>query len=199
MIVDRVARAMTDGAPRAGFTARVMAPIHGRPQPGFTARVMAGLDAPRPRAGSRALRPAVVLAGVIATVAGAILVWPAGVAMPPAPDAPRIAARPYDRELIGIPPLPYNRWAPETPAPVTRRAAAAAPSGAPAVAAETAQPGAPAVDTMYRIEALAPPPEIALPLLDTAAAPIAALREPAPLPGPAPLTLPTLKLEKETP
>lgn len=184
MIVDRVARAMTDGAPRAGFTARVMAPIHGRPQPGFTARVMAGLDAPRPHAGSRALRPAVVLAGVIATVAGAILVWPAGVAMPPAPGAPRIAARPYDRELIGIPPLPYNRWAPETPAPVTQRAAAAAPSGAPAVATADAGAAEEAFTDavpIYRIEPLSPPRALGIASLAPPAATVARLPEVPPL------------------
>lgn len=40
MSVDRIARAMTAGAPSPGFAARVMAPINGRPRPDFTARVM---------------------------------------------------------------------------------------------------------------------------------------------------------------
>ena len=185
MTVERVARAMTEGAPRAGFTARVMAPIHGRPRPGFTARVMAGLDArPRRHAGGRALRPALIAAGVMAFAASAVLLRTPELTMPPAPDAPRIAARPYDRELIGIPPLPYDRWAPKLAAPVTQRAADGAPSGAPAVGAAVAPAADEAVadvTPIYRIEPLSPPRALAIASLDPPAATVAPLREVPPL------------------
>ena len=192
MIVERVARAMTEGAPRAGFTARVMAPIHGRPGPGFTARVMARLDAPQPRARVRVLRPALVAAGAVAIAVSAALWWPAGLSLPAAPDAPRIAARPYDRALIGIPPLPYNRWAPEiAPRPMrTARATRIAPAVPAAPAAE--EPGA-IVTTIYRIEPLAPPRELAITPIDAPATAVAGL------PQVPPIRVSDLRLEKENP
>lgn len=195
MIVERVARAMTEGAPRAGFTARVMAPIQGRPQPGFTARVMAGLDAPRPRTGIRALRPSLIAAGAVAIAALAVLLRPADVALPAAPDAPRIAARPYDRELIGIPPLPYNRWAPEVAATPqeTARATPAVPAG-PAVPVAPIATEARAINTsIYRIEPLAPPRELAIAAIDPPAAAVARL------PQVPPIRVSDLRLEKENP
>ena len=189
MIVERVARAMTAGAPRAGFTARVMAPIHGRPQPGFTARVMAGLDAPRPRALGGALRPIVIAAGAVAIVAGAVLLRPAALALPPAPGAPRIAAMPYDRELIGIPPLPYNRWASEVAAPTTRmaRSTPAAPI------APVEEEAVAIVTTIYRIEPLAPPQALTIPSLDP---PVAAVARLSDVPA---IRVSDLRLEKENP
>lgn len=186
MIVDRVARAMTAGAPRAGFTARVMAPIHGRPRPGFTARVMAGLDAPRTHAGGRTRRRALVAAGAVAVVTSAVLLRPAGIALPPAPGAPRIAARPYDRELIGIPPLPYDRWAPKVAAPVTQRAAAAAAAVAPAAEEAVAD-----ATPIYRIEPLSPPRALAIASLHPPPATV------APLPEVPPLRVSDLHFEKE--
>lgn len=192
MIVDRVARAMTDGAPRAGFTARVMAPIHGRPRPGFTARVMAGLDAPHAR--GRALRPALIAAGVMAIAASAVLWRPSELTMPPAPDAPRIAARPYDRELIGIPPLPYNRWAPETPALRTAAAPSALPGIAPAIAPAVTPAAEEAVadaTPIYRIAPLSPPRALAITSLDPPPATV------APLPEVPPLRVSDLHFEKE--
>ena len=167
---------------------------HGRPRPGFTARVMAGLDAPRPHAGGRALRPALIAAGVMAFAASAVLLRPSELAMPPAPDAPRIAARPYDRELIGIPPLPYNRWAPKAAAAVTQRATAAAPSGAPAIAPALTPAASEAVadaTPIYRIAPLSPPRALAIASLDPPAATV------APLPGVPPLRVSDLHFEKE--
>ena len=192
MIVERVARAMTEGAPRAGFTARVMAPIQGRPQPGFTARVMAGLDAPRPRAGIRALRPTLIAAGAVAIAALAVLLRPADVALPAAPDAPRIAARPYDRELIGIPPLPYNRWAPEIAA-APRETARTTPAVAVVPVAPIAKEAGAIITSIYRIEPLAPPRELAIASIDPPAAAVARLPEVAAI------RVSELRLEKENP
>lgn len=192
MILERVARAMTEGGPGPGFTARVMAPIHGRPQPGFTARVMAGLDAPRPRTGVRTLRPALIAAGAVAIVVSAALWLPAGLSLPAAPDAPRIAARPYDRELIGIPPLPYNRWAPEIAAS-PRQTVRATPVVPGAPVAPVAKEVDAIVTTIYRIEPLAPPRELAIAAIDPPAAAVPRL---APVP---PIRVSDLRLEKENP
>ena len=176
MIVDRVARAMTEGAPRAGFTARVMAPIHGQPQPGFTARVMDGLDAPRPQTRGLTLGHALIAAGAVAIAAVAVLQRPADVVMPPVPDTPRIAARPYDRELIGIPPLPYDRWAPKASAVRTRRAQGPAPRDVAPTVQVLSQ--APPVHTIAPLHAVA---EIPLKPIGPPAFSVPALSAPAPL------------------
>jgi hypothetical protein len=172
--IDRVARAMTNGQPRADFTARAMAPIHGRVRPDFTARVMARLDAPP----ARPLRTRLALTAGVALVPAAIAVFavlttrPAPVAVPP---APRIAATPYDRALIDVPPLPYNRWAPPFVfAPEPRRAARIE---APEAAVETSLDASP----IYVIDALEGPPDIAMKSIEPAACTIPALAPPAPL------------------
>jgi len=193
VIVDRVARAMTAGAPTPGFTARVMAPIEGRPRPGFTARVMSALDAPvrRPMASSARLA-FVALAAVLIVLAGwHSAIQPGKLNQVQFPGAPAIAPRPYLRAAIGMPPLPLNRWAPKAPTLPRRAEATAAESLRVPQLADS-------VDAHYRIAAIDPPHLLSL----TSIEPVAALPAPvtiAPLAAPAPLSVPALRLDKEIP
>lgn len=171
MTIDHAAKAMTAGRPRAGFTPRVMAVIEGRPAPGFTDRVMRRIDDPEARGiGIRAL----ILVPAAIALAVAVVAWRIGQPVAPiAPEAPRVAAAPYDRAAIGAPPLPPDRWIrTEAPIRIARRdaqqdvpAAAALPEPAP----------------IYVIDALEKPPDIAMKSIEPAACTIPALDDPAPL------------------
>lgn len=176
MSIDRVARAMTGGQPRADFTGRVMAPILGRVRPDFTARVMARIEA-APARPSRRARLTWAAAGValvpVAIAAFAVLTMrSAAMAVPP---APRIAAMPYHRAAIDMPPLPYNRWAPPLVlAPEPKRAARVEATEDPIDMPLDAAP-------IYVIDPLDGPPEIAMKSIEPAACTIPALAAPAPL------------------
>lgn len=183
MNVDRVARAMTSGGPRAGFTDRVMAPIDGRPQPGFTARVVAQAFRPADTRAAQGLRvaqgfsPALTL--TLALLVPAALLLAAGVIswrgsrvdLPAAPSAPRLAVGAPDLGPTDAPTLPAVR-------PVKSRPMVArhAPHTEPAVSLPEAPPPA-----IYMIAALEGPSDIAMKSIEPAACTIPALDAPAPL------------------
>ena len=165
MNIDRVAKLMTAGAARPGFTARVMAPIEGRPSPGFTARVMTGLDARRSRpAFGRALILVPAALGVIASAA--YLLLPGAAHAPSLPGAPVLATKAGLR-VPGIPPQ-------EQPSPV-RSVRASRPREV------VAPPELPALAPIYTIAALEGPANIAVKNIEPAARTIPALEAPAPL------------------
>lgn len=187
--IDRIASAMTWGAPGETFTARVMAPLRGLPQPGFTRRVMTNLNAaPRPVAVPRSLAYAVAAGSVIALAAS---LWPSlwpsgGIAVPPRPML--VSAR------VGEPPLAPPTQTPRTstesvrvPARRSRAAATVLTDGPPLAAA--AAPGRP----MYQIAELPSPAGLAI---SPMTAPPPAV---APLERPSVLTIPGLRFEKEKP
>jgi hypothetical protein len=172
--IDRVAGAMTNGRPRADFTARAMAPIHGRVRPDFTARVMARIDAPQAPPLRRRLALTAGVALVPATIAAFVVLTtrPVPFVVPP---APRIAATPSDRAVIDVPSLPDNRWAPPFGfAPAPKRAARVEAPEAPAETALDATP-------IYVIDALEGPDDIAMKSIEPAACTIPALAPPPPL------------------
>ena len=187
--IDRVADAMTAGAPRADFADRVMAPIYGRPRRDFVARVMAGIDAappPVPRRVSARIYGPAFAAGAVALVALVILWRPADVAWPVtgAPDAPRVSASLYNRDLIEIPPPARSQRAPKTAGPTTRtaRALPTTPIAPTTIAA---------VVSVYRIEPLAAPQELAIGSIDIPKTAV------APLQSVAPIYLAELRFKKE--
>lgn len=176
MNIDRVAQVMTGGRPRAGFTARVMAPIDGRPSPGFTSRVMEGIDEPAGRsvAAGRSFnsgfgRALILIPAALAVAAGTFLLARGAVRMPDVPGAPTLATN-----AAGVP-------VPEAP-PVAIRPAASHSVRAPHVAAVVSPtvPG-PEPSPIYQIAALEGPAEIAVKDIQPAACTIPALDAPAPL------------------
>lgn len=184
--IDRVARAMTAGAPGGTFAARVMAPLHGAPQPGFTSRVMSQVDA-RPRAGlTRAVRP--VLAAAVAVALLAMLWLPSRAPLPALP-APGLGTA-----AIGEPAFDLTGPRPGDPPGTTRttarerstRTLPPAPVRAAAVMPDAGRP-------LYRIAELESPAELAIAAI--APAPPAV----APLDRPAALIVPGLRFEKEKP
>jgi hypothetical protein len=182
VIVDRIARTMTGGAPRAGFTARVMAPILGQPRPGFTARVMAHLDGPEPPGRANRLRPVLAAAAAIISAAAGALLWlPGSPSLPASPAAPQIAAWPYDRAAIDVPTLPFDRWAPDAD-----RATRAA--RVPQVTIVHVDEG-----DAYRIAQLPGTAPIDVRSIDPAPTHI------APLSAPAALSVPEVRFNRETP
>lgn len=169
MNIDRVARAMTAGAPRRGFTSRVMAPIEGRPSPGFTARVMTRLDDPGAAPGSaaaRLLRPAFAVAAVAIAAAGALVMMQPAIRMPAAPGAPRLATN-------GGPRVPAIVATVVTPPRAQREATTPVVMAALDAPAETTP--------IYQIPALEAPESIAMRSIEPAACTIPALDAPAPL------------------
>lgn len=189
MIVDRVARAMTEGAPRPGFSERVMAPIHGRPRPGFTTRVMAGLDAPERRTSAAWPRLAVAtMAAAVVLIATWSVVTQPGIfnreAFPVMPAAPAVTPRPYLRAAIDVPPLPLDRWV--TAARPARRAA------------RRPSPDLRDTEGHYVIAPLRGPADLLLTSIATPPPTIPPLAPPA-LTPPAPLAVRAISLEKETP
>ena len=173
MNVDRVARAMTSGGPRAGFTDRVMAPIDGRPQPGFTARVMNGLDVGR--GFSPGARGALLLFPAALLLAAGVISWRASrVDLPAAPSAPRLAVGAPDLGPADAPTLPAAR--PVKSRPVVARHAPHTPHTETAVA-----PLPESAPRIYMIAALEGPSDIAMKSIEPAACTIPALDAPAPL------------------
>ena len=176
MNVDRVARAMTSGRPRAGFTDRVMAPIDGRPQPGFTARVVAQAFRPADTRVGRGFSPgarrALLLFPAALLLAAGVIAWRGSdVDLPVAPSAPRLAVAAPDLGPKGAPTLPADRSV-KSPPVVARHAAHTEPAIAPA------ELPAPAI---YMIAALEGPSDIAMKSIEPAACTIPALDAPAPL------------------
>lgn len=181
MNVDRVARAMTGGRPRAGFTDRVMAPIDGRPQPGFTARVMAQAfrpaDAPVAQglpvaqAFRPALRIALLFPAALLLAAGVIAWRSSHLNLPSAPTAPRLAVNAGDLVPSGVAsPTPVRTVNPRSPIArhVPHTGFAAAPPEEPA-------------PSIYMIAALEGPSDIAMKSIEPAACTIPALDAPTPL------------------
>lgn len=194
MIVDRVARAMTEGAPRPGFTERVMAPIHGRPRPGFTTRVMAQLDAPERRASAawRHVALATLSAALVAGAAWSVALQPGMLnreGFPGMPPAPAVTPRPYLRAAIDVPPLPLDRWL-----PAARPAIARADRAGVATAAVTLREA----EGHYVIAPLPGPSTLIVTAIDRATPDIPALAA-RPLAPPPPLALRDISFEKETP
>lgn len=179
MNIDRVARGMTAGHPKQGFTERVMAPIYGRPRPDFTARVMNRIDDESVAQGfipawvAQMSRPAFAAAALLLLAAGLMILRANSPLVPPTPHAPRIAALPYSRGPLGAPALPLDRWAiPAAPAVRTPQA--------PRLAAVRTEP-VPEVLTIYTIAPLEAPAEIGLKAIGPQAPVIAPLEGPAPL------------------
>lgn len=181
MRVDRVARAMTAGVPRAGFTDRVMAPIDGRPQPGFTARVVAqafrpadtrlAQGLPVAQGFSPALRIALLFPAALLLAAGIVAWRGSRMDLPTTPSAPRLAVAAPDLRPAAVPPLAPARTVKSQPL-VARHV----PPSAPAVAlAETPAPA------IYMIAALEGPSDIAMKSIEPAACTIPALDAPTPL------------------
>lgn len=173
MTIDHIAGAMTNGRPRADFTARVMAPIYGRPRPGFTARVVAQAfrpaDAPAAHAFSPGFRQALILIPVaVALIAGVMAVRAARVDLPAMPVAPRLATAPVFSPAIEAPPLVAQAFR-----PATRQAQTLEPAKEPAEALE--------LSLIYMIAALEGPADIAMKSIEPAAFTIPALDAPAPL------------------
>ena len=162
MNIDRVAKAMTGGRPRAGFTARVMAPIHGRPSPGFTARVMKGIDTPAPhRTRARAL---VFVPAALALATGAVVLLRASAISPALPGAPALATNAARVRMPDAPRVPQV----EAPSRVARA------SVSPTVPLPGPSP-------IYQIAALEGPAQITAKDIQPAACTIPALEGPAPL------------------
>jgi hypothetical protein len=187
MNIDRIARAMTGGRPRADFTARVMAPIHGRPRPGFTARVMAaaqGFSPANARTAGRSFNPGfrqalVLIPATVAIAAGVLVGRASRVELPVAPAAPTLATA--SLELRSAAP-------PQTPGMTTQRRVARHAMVSPVE--EEAPPELPAI---YMIPALDGPDDIAMKSIEPAGFTIPALD------GPAPLKIADLKNFKEKP
>lgn len=182
--VDRIARAMCAGAPAAGFTARVMAPIHGRPQPGFTGRVMTQIDRPRARRRVGALQAALAATGALVLIAA---LWPPDdVALPATPMPTLVDAR-VGEPAFTVPVSPFTPFG--TPRPEWRDSAdtaAASRSPAPAAIREVERP-------LYQIAELDRPAGLSIRAI--ADAPPAV----APLGRPPALSVPELRFEKEKP
>ncbi|MEX2270926.1 MAG: hypothetical protein WD690_05620 [Vicinamibacterales bacterium] len=173
MNIDRVARAMTGGRPTSIFTARVMAPIHGRPRPDFTARVVARVDgtgALRTRGLSRAAL--LLIPAAVAIAAGAVVLRSSRATLPLPPDAPAIAAA----LAPTTDPTGVTILLARTAVPLVTRPTASRRKGA----VQQAQPSAPE-PAIYMIDALEPPPDIAMKTIEPAAFTIPALDGPAPL------------------
>lgn len=187
MNVDRVARAMTGGRPRADFTARVMAPICGRPRPGFTARVVAQA-APL----AQGFRPGARRAGfllvpaALALGAGLMVARASRIDLPPAPAAPTLATATPAAQAWQV----AQVFRPANQTPVARAFRPAAPGAHTTVPAEQAPPDLPRI---YTIPALEGPVDIAVRSIEVPAFTIRALD------GPAPLTVSDLKGSKEQP
>lgn len=188
--IDRVAHAMTSGAPGKTFTTRVMSPLRGVPQLGFTARVMSAIElAPRERAVvMRALGLALATAAALAIVAA---LWrPGKVALPAIPDPTLVNAH------VGEPsftvPVIIQR-PPVTPRRGARDGAAVRPVvvpnaelRAPAAVASAAPERPP-----YRIAQLEPPADLAIRAIEPGRPSV------GPLTPPAALIVSQLKLEKD--
>lgn len=177
--VDRVARAMTSGAPHATFTARVMAPIRGVPQPGFTGRVMARLESPPQRArssmGGRAPRAALAMAAALTILAW---LWRPGDVALPVTSAPVLVNASVGEAAFA------------TPAPVFR------PFGTPRVGRRTAKRSAPTAPQPFVtdvVSALDAPAPMAVPSITPLEAAVPSLVKPAPL------SIPPLRVDKERP
>lgn len=174
MSVNRIARAMTSGAPGPGFKACVMASIAGRPRPDFTARVMARIEAAPPaRARSRGAAFLLVPAAIV-LAASAFMLRPGRVALPDVapPRGIRAAAHvpsAFDPAVLPIGP----RLALETDA--TER------PGRRRVAASQLLADAPLSPAIYTIAALEEPSDIAMKPIDPASCTVPALTGPAPL------------------
>ena len=181
--IDRVAHAMTSGAPSETFTARVMAPVYGQPQPGFTGRVMARIDATPRRSAvvTRALAPALAAAGVLAVVAAVLL--PGDAPLPSAVAPALVDAR------VGEPgfAMPGTANARTTP---RRRSAPAAAGRRVGPSVMSAPADRPAFET-EAIDALSGPTPIVVPPLTPMAPPVPSLALPAPL------SISPLRIEKE--
>ena len=174
MNIDRVAKAMTGGRPRAGFTARVMAPIDGRPAPGFTARVMQGIEKPVApgftvgRSFSSGISRALILSpAAIALAAGALLLTRGAVRTPALPGAPKLATNAANVRIPLAPPMPDS----VAPSRITH---VALPWVSPTAAEPEASP-------IYQIAALEGPAAITSKDIQPAACTIPALDAPAPL------------------
>lgn len=183
MNIDRVARAMTGGRPRAGFTTRVMAPIEGGPQPGFTARVMSRLDAPAPMGQARAFGPAftaaLIIPGVIALLAGVTVFRASRIIVPALPGAPRLATGTFAAQPAspdGQAEQPHIGRDGARVAQAVRVAQTFRPANDVAIA-----PPEPAAPAIYMIAALEGPPDIPMKTIEPAACTIPALEAPAPL------------------
>jgi hypothetical protein len=170
MTVDRIAGAMTAGAPSAGFTARVMAPIHGRPRPDFTARVMQRIAAAeqQPRTHSLRRRALVLVPAALAVAVGVVAFLGSGITTITTPAAPMLA--------VGAP-----ARTPEPPPSLHTSLASPTPRQALARRRVPQRNALPELPAIYTIAALEAPEAIGIRPLEPSTTFVPPLAGPAPL------------------